>query len=164
MTEISLIVTLNNQFNSTQPKFITKLLEIPPHISDIQQVLLNQRIKWTATSGRTDRFFIGKSDRSNRFQKLCIIVPFKVKLSLELNCEVFIKPCLRAKLDCFYGMIILGYLLISLILQCLKFLYLLYMFIYIYIYLLWSCIYTKKMCVVKTWTWMPHTVTKLLNI
>ena len=45
-------------------------LKFPPHISDILQVLSDQTMKCTATSCRTEQFFIGKSDRSDSFQEL----------------------------------------------------------------------------------------------
>ena len=48
--------------------FTADFLKFPPHISDIQQVLSDQRMKCTATSCRTECFFIGKSDS---FQELC---------------------------------------------------------------------------------------------
>ena len=46
-------------------------LKFSPYISNILQVLSDQRMKCTATSYRTVHFFIGKSDRSYRFQELC---------------------------------------------------------------------------------------------
>ena len=53
--------------------YMADFLKYPPHILDMQQVLLDQRMKCIARSCRTELFFIRKSDRSDSFQELCTV-------------------------------------------------------------------------------------------
>ena len=55
------------------------ILKFSPHVSDIQQVLSDQRMKCTAISYQTVGFFIGKSDRFDSFQELCILGSFSCR-------------------------------------------------------------------------------------
>ena len=51
--------------------FPSDFLKFSPHISDIQQVSSDHRMKSTTMSCQTERYFIGKSDTSDSFQELC---------------------------------------------------------------------------------------------
>ena len=76
--------------------YVTDVLKLPPHLSDIQQVLSDQTMKYTVISCRTKQFFIGKSHKSDSFRELwsehCRLTTGQVSISYHCWKQTCQKP------------------------------------------------------------------------